>query len=660
MSACFVRPLDRLRSASSLLAMMLIATAPLQWCPSLHAQQAATATAAAVTEATEAVDRERPTQAPERSPQTPNVAQPKPDAASEPDEESEPDESSEPPEPEIVDVATSLDPVKDFQSAAVRSQASDVAHWGHRPRRYTTWSQHSNRLIPVYTFGISLDALRERGSVYADRDRLATRYGYPPKGSLNLVAEYFDQTDLYELQQRAVEMGKTALIVMVFDGMDWQTTRAAAVYNDPNRARLGGRSVYRSGRGSGLSFLDHRGSVTDYGLVVTSAFGGGAKHDVDRQTVIDVRRDAAGGYDPNRGGAAAWDGDSRRNYLLGEDRSMPHQVTDSAASATSIFSGRKTFNGSINVSVDGEEIVPIARDLQQQQGWKIGLVTSVPVSHATPAAAYANNVTRKDYQDISRDLVGLPSSFHRDEPLPGVDVLIGGGVGEGKEADSLQGMNFATGNTYFHEDDLRKVDVNNGGNYVVAKRADGKSGKKTLMRAARRAADEEQRLIGFFGVRGGHLPFRTADGNFDPTFDIKGTERYSDADITENPTLADMTRAALTVLENSIEGFYLMIEAGDVDWANHSNNLDNSIGAVLSGAAAFDEVTQWVERNDAWEYTAVIVTADHGHYLVIDNDEKLAAAGQRALELTRETGNDASTSKAPPSASAGASADSRR
>jgi alkaline phosphatase len=66
-----------------------------------------------------------------------------------------------------------------------------------------------------------------------------------------------------------------------------------------------------------------------------------------------------------------------------------------------------------------------------------------------------------------------------------------------------------------------------------------------------------------------------------------------------------------------------MIESGDVDWANHANNLDNSIGATLSGDAAFRAVCQWAEQHDRWKDTAVIVTADHGHYLVLEKPEAL-------------------------------------
>lgn len=468
-----------------------------------------------------------------------------------------------------------------------------------------------------------LGALRDQGSAYADPQRLKELYGRVPEATVNPTAMYFDQTDIYRLQMAAIEAGYNNIILMVFDGTDWQTTRAAAIYKT-------GRIAYERGRGTGLSFQDFRGAETDFGFVCTSPLLSGAKTDTNSQTVISAGDDSTGGYDPNRGGSVPWQEQSGRDYLLGLDRERPHSVTDSASSATSMTCGIKTYNGAINVTRDGTRLTPIVRVLQQQRNFLVGVVTSVPVSHATPAAAYANNVTRKDYQDIARDLIGLPSSSHRGEPLSGVDILIGGGWGEDKKADQVQGDNFLPGNPYLHQDDLHRVDLNNGGRYVVAQRTAGKSGKEELMKAAQQAADSDHRLLGFFGTQGGHLPFRTADGKYNPTFDIKVAEKYSGADLTENPTLADMTAAALLVLEQADDGFWLMIEAGDVDWANHSNNIDNSIGAVLSGEAAFDVVMDWIDEHHAWSDTAVILTADHGHYLVIDDANRLAEAGKQS------------------------------
>lgn len=512
------------------------------------------------------------------------------------------------------------DPLRAIQRQAMEEEHSEVAHWGVNRDRYSSWTNHSNRLIPVYTYGLTLNALRAEGSVYADRERLQNLYGLVPKGTHNPTALYYDQTDLYRLQMAAVDAGYSNIILIVFDGMDWQTTRAAALYKR-------GRMVELSGRGRGLAFQDYRRVATDFGLVVTSALLSSARFDVNAQTASSGNLLATAGYDPLRGGEFPWHERSRDNYLIGLDKQLPHTVTDSASSATSIVTGRKTYNGAINVLPDGTQLQPIARTLQQEQDFRIGVVTNVPVSHATPAAAYANNVSRKDYQDLSRDLIGLPSAAHRQQPLPGVDVLIGGGWGEESASDRQQGENYLPGNLYLHQDDLQRVDVRNGGQYTVVQRQPGSSGREQLLAAAQRAADQDTRLIGYFGTSGGHLPFQTADGRYDPTIDVKGQETYSEADVSENPTLADMTRAALLVLEQSIDGFWLMVEAGDVDWANHANNLDNSIGAVLSGEQAFQAVTDWVEENNAWDYTAVIVTADHGHFLVIDHPQSIVDAG---------------------------------
>src|SRR5205823_3844629 len=125
-----------------------------------------------------------------------------------------------------------------------------------------------------------------------------------------------------------------------------------------------------------------------------------------------------------------------------------------------------------------------------------------------------------------------------------------------------------------------------------------------------------------------HLPFRTADGRFDPAPDLNGkAERYTEADLREQPTLADMTRAALTVLgRDPAQPFALFVEAGDVDFALHANNLDNAVGAVYSGEDAIKAILAWVEKYSNWDDSALIVTADHGHYLVIDDLEAVAGS----------------------------------
>src|SRR5690606_18254163 len=150
----------------------------------------------------------------------------------------------------------------------------------------------------------------------------------------------------------------------------------------------------------------------------------------------------------------------------------------------------------------------------QEHGYRVGVVTSVPVPHATPAAAYANNVSRADYQDLARDLLGVRSISHRDAPLPGVDVLLGAGWGVSALEDKSQGQNFVPGNRYVDEGTIEAIDVAQGGRYRVVQRAPGVNGRETLLSAAREAAAKNERLFGLFGARGGNLPYHTADGQF--------------------------------------------------------------------------------------------------------------------------------------------------
>jgi alkaline phosphatase len=531
--------------------------------------------------------------------------------------------SAEPPE--------ATDVIRNLQREAEETGKASWGHWGDNPDRYVTWSNHSNRLIPVYTFGIGLESVAGPKSIYRDEARLRDLYGSLPDHTLNADAAYFDQTDIYRLQLAAADAGKKYIVLMVFDGLDWTMTRTAAIATT-------GRIAYSEGRGTGFGFQDERRGPTDFGFFVTSPANDGTKVDVDAQAVKNPGGTKQGGYDVLRGGATPWAVRPNLTYLIGRDRERPHAYTDSAASATSLCSGRKTYNDSINVGPQGERFEPVAR-LLQKRGYAVGAVSSVPVPHATPACSYANNVSRDDYQDITRDMLGEPSVAHP-VPLPGLDVVIGAGFGVTADDDSRQqGRNYEPGNKYAAASTLTAIDAASGGRYRVAMKTAGRPGADVLAEAAGDARERNLRLFGFFGTAEGNLPFRTADGDFDPgqgnpeaPDDADGDRlrkkygshiHYSKADIEENPTLADMTRAALDVL-GSRERFWLMVEAGDVDWASHANNIDTAIGAVQSGDAAFRAVIDWIEKHDAWDDAAVIVTSDHGHLFVLTDPTVLA------------------------------------
>ena len=505
-----------------------------------------------------------------------------------------------------LSLAAAKDHIRDLQAEAFSVGQANWGHWGHRPDLYNSWNSHTNRLIPVYTFGATLDAYRGARSPYRNSGSLRTIYGRVPEGTLNPDANYFDNTQIYDLQKRAVEAGKKYIFLIIFDGMDWHTTRSAAVYTSQG-------NVYQSGRGSGLSFQDYAGAVTDYGYMATAPHNNGTLPNPDNQTISFVEGTTTGGYHPHLGGETPWARPLRPLYLTGKLPGWPHPYTDSAAAATAMTSGMKTYNKSINMTVSGSPTTPLARLLQSQYRFATGVVTSVPISHATPACAYANNVTRQDYQDLTRDMLGLPSISHPNTPLPGLDVLLGAGWGDNLETDPGQGSNFVPGNRYLTNRDLAKL----GQRYEIAMRTPRQQGGPLLARATTRAITSGRRLFGYFGTKRSHLPFATADGSFNPVGALKEVETYTSGDVTENPTLAEMTKSALRILDSRDSRFWLMVEAGDVDWANHGNNLDNSIGAVLSGAAAFDVITEWIETKKAWRDSVVIVTADHGHLCFI-------------------------------------------
>ncbi len=521
----------------------------------------------------------------------------------------------------------SIDPPRRLEEQAERAGSAHWGHWGDQPDRYDAWSNHSNRLIPVYTFGIGLDAVSGGNSVYRDASRLEQLFGRLPEATLNPAAEYFDQTEIYRLQLDAVAAGKKHVVLVVFDGMDWTTTRTAAI-------SASGTVAYADGRGTGFAFQDYRGVATDFGFCVTSPANDGTTFDVDSQALKNPGGRTAGGYDAARAGPTPWSRPADLRYLIGRSRERPHAVTDSAASATSLCSGRKTYNDAINVDPAGLPLEPIAATLQKR-GFAVGAVSSVPVSHATPACSYATNVSRDDYQDIARDMLGERSISHPKDPLPGLDLLIGGGFGVDVATDEGQGRNFEPGNKYVAESTLRTIDAVGGGRYQLALRTPGRKGGEVLAEAVREALSKGHRLFGFFGTAEGNLPFCTADGRFDPVFVpvADGGDRlkkkysppinYTPADIAENPSLAEMTRAALELL-GSRDRFWLMVEAGDVDWACHANNIDNCIGAIRSGDAAVRAIFEWVEKRDAWNDTVVIVTSDHGHLFVLTDPAAFA------------------------------------
>jgi alkaline phosphatase len=537
------------------------------------------------------------------------------------------------------------DPIRDLQNAYIASKdekALRAYHFGSQGRGdvFSNHTSHSNRLIPVYVFGhkANLSAVTGKNSLYRDADKIRKLYGTLPLNTVNPAAEYCDQSDLYRVQKDAVAKGAKYLFTVWFDGMDWDTTRAAAI------AKTG--KVYTQGKGSGLVFQEYAAdSSAQFGYCVTSPTHDANTADVDTQRVTIPVTSLVGGYDARIAGPNPWTPGNLNapGYLKGQsanaaDRAgvqavggVLHAYTDSSQSAGEYITGVKAYNNGVNAADDGHFVPTLFHQLQAQ-GWKVGTATSVPFDHVSPAAMYAHNVNRDDYQDLAREMLGLRGVAQiagNDVLHPGLDVVIGCGWGATARSSDLkkQGSNAVPGNPYITAVDLEAIDVSQGGCYVVVERAAGVNGPRSLEAAANQARRAHKRLFGLYGMPvSGHLPYRTADGDYMPSKGIGGTaERYTKADLDENVTLADMTRAALTVLSAEAgRPFALFVEAGDVDFSLHDNNIDNAIGAVLSGEEAVKVVIDWVEANSNWDESVLIVTADHGHYLVVDEPNALA------------------------------------
>jgi alkaline phosphatase len=511
---------------------------------------------------------------------------------------------------------------------------------------FSNHRSHSNRLVPVYTFGRKIDLGQVMGanSRYRDGERIKEAFGRLPENTLNPEAEYADQSDLYRVLKDATGRGVKHLFIVWFDGLDWPTTRAAAIVKSGK--------VYDEGKGSGLFFQDYgaEGSA-QYGFVVTSPTHDFSVQDVDRQVVTIPSNSLPGGYDVQIAGPTPWRlgplGPKAPGYFKGQNandadkagvldtKRILHAYTDSSQSAAELVSGVKSFNSGLNVT-DDSRLVPTLFHELQEKGWKAGTVTSVPFDHASPAGMYAQNVERDDYQDIARSMLGLPGIIQETRGgklYPGLDVVMGTGYGIETNDSSLklQGKNGVAGPLFITDADRAAIDVRNGGKYVCVHTEPGSSGEKVLKAAAAEAARAKSRLFGLFGTKGlDHLPYRTADGRFDPapSLNSKGqpvvAEEYSPTAIEAQPTLVHMAEAALDVLAaDPAQPFILFVEAGDVDFALHANNLDNAIGALYSGEAAVQAIVKWVEAHSNWDDSAVLVSSDHGHYLVLDDPKAL-------------------------------------
>jgi alkaline phosphatase len=287
-----------------------------------------------------------------------------------------------------------------------------------------------------------------------------------------------------------------------------------------------------------------------------------------------------GDYNPN----AAW---AYFNYFK-------YGATDSAAAATTMSTGVKTYGGAIGVDLDKNSLKH-AIAYAEEVGKATGVVTSVEFSHATPAGFAAHNVARGNYAEIANEMI-------YDSAL---EVIMGAGApdydDDGKNVLSVDREKYVGGPATFADltDDYMVEGADADG--------DGFADDWTVIRSRE---DFQKLATGATPSRVIGLPYayQTLQHN-------RGGDYYADPYavplIATVPTLEEMAKAALNVLDNDKDGLFLMIEAGAVDWAGHGNASGRLIEEQIDFNNTVEAVVAWVDKNSNWGETLLVVTGDH-------------------------------------------------
>ncbi len=227
-------------------------------------------------------------------------------------------------------------------------------------------------------------------------------------------------------------------------------------------------------------------------------------------------------------------------------------VTDSAAAATAIACGVKTYNGAIGVDTNKQPLVSSAQ-VAHMAGRKVGIVTTVTICHATPAGFYAHRPQRSMSYEIGVDL--LHSGF---------EYFAGGG---------LDGQNNKT-NSADYCGDLYKIAPEKGYTLVENKKD-------------------------FLALKPGcgKIWYKAVPGYM--SFDMDRGE--------DEPTLAEMTAKGAELLDND-KGFFMMIEGGRIDGAGHGNDAAPNMRDTLALDEAVRVAVAWREKHPD---TLIVVTGDH-------------------------------------------------
>ena len=242
-------------------------------------------------------------------------------------------------------------------------------------------------------------------------------------------------------------------------------------------------------------------------------------------------------------------------HLVGQQMTYPdddeESITDSASAATAMSSGSKTYNNAIAVDKKKERVKTVL-EAAKEAGKSTGLVATSEITHATPAAYGAHNESRQNMDEIADD--------YYNERINGehtIDVLLGGGKKHFVRDDVSLAHSFEL----------------DGYSYVTT--------KEELLKS------KNDKVLGLF-----------ADGGMSKMID------RSD----EEPSLEEMTEAAIERLDKNKKGFFLMVEGSQIDWAGHDNDIVGAMSEMEDFENAFKAAIDFA-KNDP--HTLVVAIADH-------------------------------------------------
>ncbi|MEM9765228.1 MAG: alkaline phosphatase, partial [Pseudomonadota bacterium] len=365
---------------------------------------------------------------------------------------------------------------------------------------------------------------------------------------------------------------------MISDGAGFNGWLAADYYQG-----LAGQQSYQTARPDGttpvvfgmahdsITFIDADGDPLPSGFDPASAAGA-----------------VMMGYDPRTRWQALENGFTNDFVVVPGDEDLEYtSYTDSAAAGTAMHSGRATSNGRLNLDWSGEVEFETIAEIAMAQGKAAGAVSSVQLTHATPASVIANNVSRNNYVEIANQMLGSDLTVMMGAGHPFYDQS-----GNAVEPEEDRPFRFLGGRETVAQ--LTSESGMNGLTFIDAV-AD--------FEALAAGDNLPERVVGIARSNG------TLQANREglPEGDTLSGMAFNP----DVPNLATMSLAALNVLNQDEDGFFVSIEGGAVDWMGHGNDMPRYIEEQVDFNEAVDAVIEWVEANSSWDETLLIVTSDH-------------------------------------------------